>query len=223
VNAERPNRVLLVDDQTLVRQGIRSLLTLAAQVEVVAEAADGIDALAAIEETRPDVVLLDLRMPRLDGAGTLKALAERDFRPPVLVLTTFDDDEAVLDVLRAGARGFLLKDVTLDELVHAIETLARGGRLVQPAVTAALLQRLADRPAADNEHPAAQALTTREVEILVLMAGGFANREIARALHLAEGTVKNHVSSILLKLSARDRTRAVLGGLELGLFRGGAR
>ena len=223
MNAERPIRVLLVDDQTLVRQGIRSLLNLAAQVEVVAEAADGIEALAAIEETRPDVVLLDLRMPRLDGAGTLKALAERDFRPPVLVLTTFDDDEALLDVLRAGARGFLLKDVTLDELVHAIETLARGGRLVQPAVTAALLQRLADRPAAADEHPAAQALTTREVEILELMAGGFANREIARALHLAEGTVKNHVSSILLKLGARDRTRAVLRGLELGLFRGGAR
>jgi DNA-binding NarL/FixJ family response regulator len=221
VNAEQRIRVLLVDDQTLVRQGIRSLLTLAAQVEVVAEAADGIEALAAIEETRPDVVLLDLRMPRLDGAGTLKALAERDFRPPVLVLTTFDDDEAVLDVLRAGARGFLLKDVTLDELVHAIETLGRGGRLVQPAVTAALLQRLADRPAAHDEHPPAKALTTREVEILELMAGGFANREIARALHLAEGTVKNHVSSILLKLCARDRTRAVLRGLELGLFRGG--
>jgi len=125
-------------------------------------------------------------------------LAERDFRPPVLVLTTFDDDEAVLDVRRAGARGYLLKDVTLGELVHAIETLARGGRLVQPAVTAALLQRLADRPTASDEHPAARALTTREAEVLELMAGGFANRGIARALHLAEGTVKNHVSSILL-------------------------
>lgn len=223
-------RVLLVDDQTLVRQGIRSLLTLANQVEVVAEAGDGIEALAAIEEWRPDVVLLDLRMPRLDGAGTLKAMAGRDFRPPVLVLTTFDDDEAVLDALRSGARGYLLKDVTLEELVTAIETLAAGGRLVQPAVTAGLLARLADRGPdgwSDTAVGAGRAdlvlepLTGRETEVLQLMAAGFPNREIAEALHLAEGTVKNHVSSILLKLDVRDRTRAVLRALERGLLTGG--
>ena len=220
MNADQPIRVLLVDDQTLVRQGIRSLLTLAAQIEVVAEAGDGIEALAAIEETRPDVVLLDLSKVVNASTGGRKSRWANALSVPTP--SRRGDDEAVLDVLRFGARGYLLKDVTLDELVNAIETLARGDRLVKPAVTAALLERLADRPAAHVEHPAAQALTTRELEILELMAGGFANREIARALHLAEGTVKNHVSSILLKLGAGDRTRAVLRSLELGLFRRGA-
>jgi DNA-binding NarL/FixJ family response regulator len=213
-------RVLLVDDQTLVRQGIRSLLDLADRIEVVAEAADGIEALAAIQRVRPDVVLLDLRMPRLDGAATLKELSNREFRPPVLVLTTFDDDEAVLDALRSGARGYLLKDVTLDELVHAIETLARGGRLVQPAVTAGLLARLTDRGPASAPEQVVEPLTARETEVLRLVAAGLANREIAEALHLAEGTVKNHVSSVLLKLGVRDRTKAVLRALERGLLTG---
>jgi DNA-binding NarL/FixJ family response regulator len=211
-------RVLLVDDQTLVRQGLRSLLTLAEGIEVVAEAGDGFEALAAIEDVRPDVVLLDLRMPRLDGAATLKELATREFRPPVLVLTTCDDDEAVLDALRSGARGYLLKDVTLDELVHAIETLAGGGRLVQPAVTAGLLARLADRGPASAPQQVIESLTARETEVLRLVAAGLPNREIAEALHLAEGTVKNHVSSVLLKLGVRDRTKAVLRALEHGLL-----
>lgn len=216
---QSPIRVLLVDDQTLVRQGIRSLLTLAEGIEVVAEAGDGVEALTLIEQARPDVVLLDLRMPRLDGAGTLRELATRDYRPPVLVLTTFDDDEAVLEALRSGARGYLLKDVTLADLVTAITTIAAGGRLVQPAVTAGLLERLADRP---PEAPGRVIvpLTGRETEVLRLMAAGFPNREIAEALHLAEGTVKNHVSSILLKLGVRDRTRAVLLALEQGLLTG---
>jgi len=219
-SAVTPIRVVLVDDQTLVRQGIGSLLALAPSVEVVAEAGDGLEALDVIAEHRPDVVLLDLRMPRLDGIGTLRALAGAAYQPAVLVLTTFDDDEAVLDALRAGARGYLLKDVTLHQLVSAIETLAAGGSLVQPAVTAALLQRLSRQPAAFESAAAPVDLTTREVEILRLLAGGFANREIAQALHLAEGTVKNHVSSVLLKLGVRDRTRAVLRGLELGLISG---
>ncbi len=219
-----PIRVVLVDDQNLVRQGIRSLLALAEQVVVVGEAADGVEALAVIEATTPDVVLLDLRMPRLDGIGTLTQLAQRGPGPAVLVLTTFDDDEAVLGAMRAGARGYLLKDVTLEELVAAIETLAAGGRLVQPAVTAAMLDRLAGDPLpstqrlADSPNP--QALTQREVEVLRLMAAGYANREIAEVLHLAEGTVKNHVSNVLFKLGVRDRTRAVLRGLELGLIAG---
>ncbi len=224
-----PIRVVLIDDQTLVRQGIRSLLTLAGNVEVVGEAGDGRDGLAVIEATAPDVVLLDLRMPRLDGLGMLRELAEWGRpMPPVLVLTTFDDEEAVLGAMRAGAKGYLLKDVTLDQLVGAIETLAGGGRLVQPAVTAALLERLTGAdPAAPvgpegrlADAPVAQPLTPREVEVLRLMAAGYPNREIAQALHLAEGTVKNHVSNVLLKLGVRDRTRAVLRALELGLVSG---
>lgn len=222
-----PIRVVLVDDQTLVRQGIRSLLAIAGGVEVVGEAADGVDALPLIDRARPDLVLLDLRMPRLDGIGTLRALREAATperpAPPVLVLTTFDDDEAVLGALREGARGYLLKDVTLEQLVSAIETVAGGGRLVQPAVTAALLDRLAGTgPLLGQGAPslAAPALTERELEVLRLVAAGYSNREVATALHLAEGTVKNHVSNVLLKLGVRDRTRAVLRALELGLVSG---
>jgi DNA-binding NarL/FixJ family response regulator len=216
-------RVCLVDDQTLVRQGIRSLLDLDDGIEVVGEASDGVEALQVVGRTRPDVVLLDLRMPRLDGIGTLKAMAAQGISTPTLVLTTFDDDEAVLGALRAGARGYLLKDVTLTQVVEAIRTLASGGSLVLPAVTAGLLQRLVDRPPAESaptfdshDHPSP--LTVRETEILRLMSGGYSNREIADALHLTEGTVKNHVSAVLWKLGVRDRTRAVLRGLELGLI-----
>lgn len=220
-------RVVLVDDQTLVRLGIRQLLALAEDIEVVGEAGDGIEGLEVIGACAPDVVLLDLRMPRLDGHGVLAALATWPDPPPVLVLTTFDDDDAVLGALRAGARGYLLKDVTLEQLVTAVRTLAAGGRLVQPAVTAALLDRLVGGlPVGATTEPAgpvrdlAVALTDRELDVLRLMAAGYSNREIAGGLHLAEGTVKNHVSSVLLKLGTRDRTRAVLRALELGLVTG---
>lgn len=209
-------RVALVDDQTLVRQGIRSLLALSDDVEVVAEAADGRQALQVIAETRPDVVLLDLRMPILDGLGALRELSGADHRPAVLILTTFDDDEDVLAALREGAQGYLLKDVTLDGLIEAIRTLADGGRYIQPAVSAGLVQRLATG-SERREPPPVEALTEREVEVLRLMAAGWTNREIAAGLHLAEGTVKNHVSSVLLKLGVRDRTRAVLRALDAGL------
>ena len=215
-------RVCVVDDQTLVRRGLRQLLELADDIEVVAEAADGYAALAAIAEHDPDVVLLDLQMPGRDGIATLTELATRDRPPPVLVLTTFDDDELVLRALRAGARGYLLKDVTLEQLVEAVHTLAAGGNLVQPAVTERLVQALIS-PRSTAAAPAQrlarhEPLTDRELEILRLLAGGYANREIADVLHLAPGTVKNHVSSILLKLGVRDRTRAVLRALDLGLL-----
>lgn len=214
-------RVVLVDDQTLVRQGIRSLLELADDVEVVAEAGDGQAGLAAIAAHRPDVVLLDLRMPVLDGLGVLEAL-DGD-APAVLVLTTFDDDDAVLAALRAGARGYLLKDVTLEGLLDAIRTVAAGGRLIQPAVTAGLLDRLirGDVPdRSDVSGTPGEDLTPRELDVLRLMAAGWSNREIAHGLHLAEGTVKNHVSAVLLKLGVHDRTRAVLRALDLGLIGG---
>ena len=209
-------RVILVDDQTLVRQGIRSLLALADDVEVVGEAPDVRTALDVIAATHPDVVLLDLRMPILDGIGTLRHLARVDHRPAVLVLTTFDDDEEVLAALREGAQGYLLKDVTLQALLEAIRVLAGGGQHIQPAVSAALLHRLASGPPA-REPAQHEALTDREIDVLRLMAAGWSNREIATGLHLAEGTVKNHVSSILLKLGVRDRTRAVLRALDDGL------
>ncbi len=211
-------RVVLVDDQTLIRHGMRALLSLAPDVEVVGEGSDGREGLAVVAAERPDVVLLDLRMPVLDGIGMLEELAKAEHRPAVLVLTTFDDDELVVAALRAGARGYLLKDVTLDEVVEAVRTLARGERLVQPAITARVLDRLVGRQL-DEPVPAGPQvqLTARETEVLRLLAAGWSNREIARALHLAEGTVKNHVSALMLKLGVRDRTRAVIRALDLGL------
>lgn len=211
-------RVVIVDDQTLVRQGIRGLLELVG-IEVVGEADDGRAALEAIEAASPDVVLLDLRMPRHDGLWALERLRERGIEVPVLVLTTFDDDEVVIDALRAGARGYLLKDVTLDQLAHAVATLARGGTLIAPSITDRLLRAIRSRPhPGGGAAPVAQELTERELEVLRLVAEGYSNREIAESLFLAEGTVKNHVSAILVKLGARDRTNAVLRALHDGLL-----
>ena len=215
-------RVCVVDDQTLVRQGIRSLLALADGIEVVAEADDGDAALLAILEHDPDVVLLDLRMPGRDGIATLRELEARGDITPVLVLTTFDDDELVLQALRAGARGYLLKDVTLEQLVGAVRTLAEGGTLIEPAITQRLLRAVRRSPEAEDDLAGPPpSLTAREIEVLRLVASGYANREIAAAMHLAEGTVKNHVSNVLLKLGVRDRTRAVLRALHLGLIGNG--
>jgi DNA-binding NarL/FixJ family response regulator len=209
-------RVVLIDDQTLVRRGIRSLLELAGDVTIVAEAADGEDGLAAIAREKPDVVLLDVRMPKKSGLDVLRALQSGGPAPPVILLTTFDDDEVLLAGVRAGARGYLLKDVSLEQLTEAIRTVAAGGTLIRPAITERVLRGLEhvrrDFDALSPPDP----LTKREVEILRLMAGGYSNREIAEALGTAEGTVKNHASSILSKLGVRDRTRAVLKALELG-------
>ncbi|MHA6524750.1 response regulator [Tessaracoccus sp. G1721] len=213
-------RVGLVDDQTLVRQGIRSLLELSDEIEVVGEADDGDAALELLAATDVDVLLLDLRMPRRDGIATLEALAERGSSVPVLVLTTFDDDELVLRALRAGARGYLLKDVTLDQLVGAIGTLAAGGTLLQPGLTDRLFRAAAARPVGVEAYDRPEPLTARETDVLRLAAAGYSNGEIAGALHLASGTVKNHLSSVFLKLGVRDRTRAVLRALELGLLEG---
>ncbi|MGW0481316.1 response regulator [Nonomuraea sp. NPDC003214] len=213
-------RVIVVDDQTLVRHGIRSLLDLTEDIEVAGEADDGMAALAAIEEHAPDVVLLDLRMPRHDGLWTLDALRERaGGAPPVLVLTTFDDDTLVLDAMRAGAGGYLLKDVTLERLTGAIRVLAGGGTLISPSITDRLMRAVRRRRPPDGAGlPAVQPLTERELEVLRLVAEGYSNREIAQALFLAEGTVKNHVSTVLLKLGARDRTNAVLRALHADLL-----
>jgi DNA-binding NarL/FixJ family response regulator len=214
-------RVAIVDDQTLVRQGIRSLLALSDEIEVVAEAADGDEALTTLDAVDVDVLLLDLRMPRRDGIATLEALRARGSTVPVLVLTTFDDDDLALAAVRAGARGYLLKDVTLDQLVGAIHTVAAGGTLLQPALTDRLLRAVSERTSDVTGISGPVPLTDRELETLRLLAAGYSNREIASALHLATGTVKNHVSNVLLKLGVRDRTRAVLRALDLGLLDGG--
>jgi DNA-binding NarL/FixJ family response regulator len=208
-------KVMLVDDQTLVRQGVKSLLSLAESIEVVAEAVDGQQAIDMIPEIKPDVVLMDMRMPVKSGLEAVQELSARKQLPPTIILTTFDDDELVLAGVKAGAKGYLLKDVSLEQLVAAIEIVAKGGSLVQPAMTQRLLSGLEglhnNFMSLDRPDP----LTERETEILRLMAGGFSNKEIANSLHVAEGTIKNHVSNILSKLGVRDRTRAVLKAFEL--------
>lgn len=211
-------RVAVVDDQALVRQGIRALLELAG-LEVVGEACDGAEAIEVIERTSPEVVLLDLRMPGRDGIWALKRLQEQGADVPVLVLTTFDDDALVLEALHAGARGYLLKDVTLERLTRAVAVLADGGTLIAPTITERLLRTIQSTPPpAGTDDAPLEALTERELEVLRLMAEGYGNREIAETLFLAEGTVKNRVSAILLKLGARDRTKAVLRALHEGIL-----
>ena len=209
-------RVVLIDDQTLVRRGVRALLELAGDITIVAEASDGIEGAAVIRRERPDVVLLDVRMPKASGLDLLREFRDAGELPPTILLTTFDDDEALLEGVKAGARGYLLKDVSLEQLTDAIRAVAAGETLIRPAVTERVLRGLEhvrrDFDALDPPDP----LTKREVEILRLMAGGYSNREIADALGTAEGTVKNHASSILSKLGVRDRTRAVLKALERG-------
>ena len=209
-------RVVLVDDQTLVRQGIRSLLELAGDIDIVAEAADGEDGLTVIAREHPDVVLLDVRMPRKGGLDVLRELQAAKALPPTILLTTFDDDEALMEAVKVGARGYLLKDVSLERLTEAIRAVAAGGTVIRPAITERVLRGLEHVPRNFEALSPPDPLTRREIEILRLMAGGYSNREIAEALGTAEGTVKNHASSILSKLGVRDRTRAVLKALELG-------
>jgi DNA-binding NarL/FixJ family response regulator len=208
-------RVFLVDDQTLVRQGVKSLLSLAEGIEVVAEASDGQQAIDSIPAVKPDVVLMDMRMPVKSGLEALQALSASQQLPPTIILTTFDDDDLVLAGIKAGAKGYLLKDVSLEQLVEAIQVVSKGGSLVQPAMTQRLLSGLEGINTQFYSLDRPDPLTDRETEILRLMAGGFSNKEIANSLHVAEGTIKNHVSNILSKLGVRDRTRAVLKAFEL--------
>ena len=209
-------RVCLVEDQTLVRQGIQTLLDMVGDINVVAQACDGEEALRIIPEVRPDIVLLDMYLPKRNGLDVLKELKRTQALPPTLILTTFDDDKILIGGLRAGAKGYLLKDVSLEQLTGAIRTLANGGTWVQSAVSQ---HHLENRNRIQPEFPSSESpdpLTGREVEILRLIARGHNNREIGEALSITEGTVKNYVSSILSKMGVRDRTRAVLHALEHG-------
>ena len=214
-------RVLLVDDQALFREALATLLGVRAEVEVVGEAADGAEALDRAAAVRPDVVLMDLHMPVLDGIAATRRLRVEQPEVRVLALTTFDDDEDVFAALRAGAVGYLLKDVSSARLVEAVLAAARGESVLQPSVAAKVVARFAELPAGDappRPQPLVVPLSDRELDVLRLLADGRTNREIATELFLAEGTVKNHVTNVLAKLGARDRTQAALRARALGLL-----
>jgi DNA-binding NarL/FixJ family response regulator len=209
--------VCVVEDQTLVRKGLMRLLSLVEDIEVVGEAGDGDEAREVIRKTSPDVVLLDVRMPRAGGLDLLEYLQRQSSSPPCILLTTFDDDDAVLRGIRLGARGYLLKDVTLERLTDAIHRVASGETLFNPALTVRLIRELNPSSRRTELNPE-ETLTDRESAILRLMTGGYSNREIAEALDISEGTVKNHVSNILSKLGVHDRTRAVLKAIQHGIL-----
>jgi DNA-binding NarL/FixJ family response regulator len=212
-------RLVIADDQPLMRAGFRAVLEATGQMEVVGEAADGIEAINAVRATSPDVVLMDIRMPNLDGIEAIRRLPNHR----VLVLTTFGLDEYIVEALRAGASGFITKDVPADELVRAVKVVAAGDALLTPSVTRQLLDRVARRlPAPVAQGPEALSeLTEREREVLELLARGMSNAEIAQALVVGEATVKTHVSNVLMKLGLRDRVQAVVLAYEIGLVQPG--
>ena len=215
-------RVLLADDERLVRAGFRMILKAEPGVEVIGEASDGLEAIKAVEELRPDVVLMDIRMPKLDGLeATRRILAGSGHRPRVVVLTTFDLDEYVYEALRAGASGFLLKDAPEDQLVAAIRIAADGGAMFSPAVTRRLIEEFSRRISPRESPPALAELTPREREVLGLVARGLSNQEIAAELVVSGHTAKTHVAHILSKLGLRDRIQAVVLAYESGLVQPG--
>jgi DNA-binding NarL/FixJ family response regulator len=214
-------RVLLADDQALVRGGFRMILDSRDDVEVIGEAEDGIAAVALTAELAPDVILMDVRMPKLDGVEATRRIVGAGSHARILILTTFDLDEYVYEAIRAGASGFLLKDVQPVELVDAIRVVAAGNALLGTTVTKRLLERFTDG-APKSSAPTLDGLTEREREILALMASGLSNIEIADRLVVGETTVKTHVSSILRKLGVRDRVQAVIVAYDAGLVRAGA-
>ena len=206
-------KVAIIENEALVRIGLSRVLELDPEITLVGEAPDGDAGLALLRATRPDVALLDIRMPGADGIELLRALVREPSPPPCIVLTTFDDPDVALQAIRLGARGYLLKDVRLEQLTAAIRAVAAGGTFFQPGLSEGLLRAASDLPI-DREADFAAPLTEREDEILRLMAGGYSNKEIANALAITERTVKNHVSAVLAKLGVRDRTRAVLKALK---------
>ena len=213
-------RLLLVDDQTMFRDGMRVLLRSQADFDVVGEAGDGEEALAKAAALKPDVVLMDLRMPVLDGAAATRRMRALQPEVRVIVLTTFDEDAAIFDGLRAGATGYLLKDAPTEKLYEAIRAAARGESFLQPSVAARVVAefaRLSEQAPAWTQ-VLSEPLSPREVDILRLLANGSTNKEIAAQLVLAEGTVKNHVTNILSKMGVTDRTKAALRARELGLL-----
>ena len=224
-------RVLIVDDQRLMRDGLRVLLELQEGIAIVGEGGNGVEALAQVAATQPDVVLMDVRMPQMDGVEATRALRERGDLPRILILTTFDDDQYVFDALKAGAAGYVLKDLPAADLAAAIRTVHAGGVHLDPAVASKVVAEFSRLHATPSATPAAAApgpasaqsgvpveeLTPREREVLRLLATGASNREIGESLFISEGTVKNHISNILGRLGLRDRTQAAIWAKERGL------
>jgi DNA-binding NarL/FixJ family response regulator len=213
-------RLLIVDDQRLMREGLRTLLEFEHGFEVVGEAADGQSALDAYAELLPDVVLMDIRMPGMDGVEATRRLRERWSETKVIILTTFDDDANVFEGLRAGAAGYLLKDLSGQELAQAVRTVYKGGGLIEPTVAKRVMAEFArlHPPVRTAGEGLPEPLSEREREILKLVSAGLSNREIGARLGLSEGTVKNYVTSVLQKIGVRDRTQAALRGRELGII-----
>lgn len=219
--AEKKIRILMVDDQSLLRRGLAGLLNRIPDMEVVAEAENGEQALRLAAQLDPDVILMDVRMPVMDGVAATRELVKRGDRAGIIILTTFDDDEYIFEGLSAGARGYLLKDAEYEELSQAIRTVARGEALLQPQITTRVLKEFSRLSSVAGSRPKAQPLpeplTDREMEVLQLMASGATNQDIAEKLYIGLGTVKHHVRAIFGKLGARDRVQAVLLAQELNL------
>jgi DNA-binding NarL/FixJ family response regulator len=209
-------RVVLVEDQMLVRQGIRSLLALDDSVEVVAECDDGAHVIDALNANSADIVLMDIRMPEMTGIDALRAMRKHNIDTPVIMLTTFDDHELVTQAMQSGAKGYLLKDVSLETLIDAIKSVVNGETLIQPSVTEKVLKGLQGLEVSFESFEQPETLSPKEIEILRLVAAGYSNKEISEAMFKSTGTVKNQVSAIMAKMGVRDRTRAVLKALELG-------
>lgn len=215
-----PIRVLLVDDQRLMRDGLRTLIELESDLNVAGEAEDGLQAITAYRDLGPDIVLMDVRMPNLNGVEATRRIKADWAEANILILTTFDDDEYIFEGLRAGASGYLLKDVSGKELAEAIRTVANGGTLIAPSVARKVVSEFArlKPPTATTAASLPDPLSEREIEVLQVLAQGHTNKEIADQLYLAEGTVKNYVTSILQKIGVRDRTQAAIRAKELGLL-----
>jgi DNA-binding NarL/FixJ family response regulator len=218
-----PVRVLVADDEAIVRDGLRAIIELADDLEVVGEAADGAEAVAAAHELQPDVALVDVQMPNLDGIETTRRLLALPSPPRVLILTTFDRNEYVYEAMKAGASGFLLKDIRRGQLVDAIRTVVTGDTIVAPTITRRLIEEFCHRPSPHTGTPPELAeLTPRELEVLNLVGRGLSNSEIATTLVVAETTAKTHVAHILAKLELRDRAQAVVIAYETGIVRPGS-
>jgi DNA-binding NarL/FixJ family response regulator len=214
-------RVLIADDQELVRSGFQLIIQLADDIEVAGEARDGNDAVRLAKDLQPDVVLMDIQMPELDGIEATRRLQQAGIEARVLILTTFDHDEYVYGALRAGASGFLLKDVPREQLLDAIRTIARGDALLAPAITQRMIERFVARRPLNEAAPELDELSTRELEVLKLVARGLSNAEIAQQLIVGEATIKTHVARILRKLGLRDRVQVVVYAYETGLIHPG--